>query len=129
MDRTECRGNRATLNGLRGGMGAETTARDLTSNQHDHRRGTPAPPSTPLDRPQCAIFNACWIWLNASQEEVACAGYAQKVTGSGRRKLGSEVDEKQVRVGMIRVRIAIRYLTVLTVETDGPGGLRAGGDG
>ena len=60
-------------------------------------------------------------------EEVACAGYAHKVTGSGRRKLGGEVDEKQVRVGMIRMRIEIRYLTVLTVETDGQGGLRAGG--
>ena len=62
-------------------------------------------------------------------EEVACAGYAQKVTGPGRRKLGGEVDEKQVRVGITRVCIEIRYLTVLTVETDGQGGLRAGGDG
>ena len=62
-------------------------------------------------------------------EEVACAGYAHKVTGSGRRKLGGEVDEKQVRVGAIRVRIAIRCLTVLTVQMDDQGGLRAGGDG
>ena len=62
-------------------------------------------------------------------EEVACAGYAQKVTRSGRRKLGGEVDEKQVRVGAIRVCIAIRYLTVLTLEANDQGGLRAGGDG